>query len=859
MDDKPQPQDSSLKGRGRDIMRGPSSEQDSNTSSDAGQSGSWLPPTQDEDDNNAFFESDDEVLQWMEADPERNTPTIVPGEDLLQQAAQPTDEGLFDEPDFDAFFGEQPPHDSSDDAPTEEVSSDIVQQAQAPAAQPSATETQTLDDIFASQEEQAPAPESPHFDDIFANIPGKSELLPKATDFDELPLPETGELYDEEDIPGFASRGQAISPMLDSLEGETDEIPSETVHDAEDAVSADRAPAGFTPDDSWIDTDQPLDTEAIVSEDIYDEMPSIEATEALLEQGETDPSEALWQESTQDEEVEATFALPTLDELPAGFVDPSAAFDAEAMDEEPQEDFAMPSMESLPPEPEPEVLAEYEDEPDPDTMVMPVMEDLPDDYEDPSSAFDAVHENIRAMADELDDEAEQFIAMLEAEEAESAQSALPPTDLPEESIEPVDDFNIDDVEASEPMVANIVEKEPADTPFGLDIADETPSSSYSPSRLSSVEAEPLAEVGDTEPIDLRKERVSGAFWGQLTPQEPEELPASQRRFGDYPVEGDDVDGADYSAQSFDHLMDEAGADLESIGGGTASETTRGGIVPLPVATSGSGKVRQPESPFGERRQRKSARDIFQPSEVTSDKELLEVFVDDARMRDVFEQIEALQEEIVENVRGERGNSDVYQEELLQASNMLLQSRENYDEARAIVYRIRADLKREQRVENEISKFRPLITNIYIGMGILAVVLALLGQLFISVAENVGVEWIGQGYYPALAGAIGALLFGYRTLNKHTTILRDFDASHVNWYIINPILGLLSGFLLYLFLLSTAVTTLDNSSFEVTGSQPVTLIVAVAVGYNQNIVIRLLDATRQRVAPDDGDDDPRPER
>jgi hypothetical protein len=240
-----------------------------------------------------------------------------------------------------------------------------------------------------------------------------------------------------------------------------------------------------------------------------------------------------------------------------------------------------------------------------------------------------------------------------------------------------------------------------------------------------------------------------------------------------------------------------------------------------------------------------------------DQELLRLFVDDNRLRELFELIEALQEEIVENVRGERRNTDIYQEELLEASNLLMQSRENYDEARAIVYRVRADLNRERRVDEDIRRFRPLIMNVYIGMALFIVVMAGLGQLFISVADSVGVPWIGQGYYPALAGAVGALIFWWRTLDRHTTTDRDFDPAHVNRYIMNPLLGWVTGFLVYLFLLGTSVTPLNSNSYEITGTAPFTLLLAVGVGYSQTIIFDMLtETTRRRFT---GSDDQREER
>src|SRR5690606_21915704 len=68
------------------------------------------------------------------------------------------------------------------------------------------------------------------------------------------------------------------------------------------------------------------------------------------------------------------------------------------------------------------------------------------------------------------------------------------------------------------------------------------------------------------------------------------------------------------------------------------------------------------------------------------------------IRQLMVQISELQEEIIADVRGERGNSDVYQQELLYADYWLRQSPDYYHSARAVVYRVRAEIARERKVQ-----------------------------------------------------------------------------------------------------------------------------------------------------------------
>ena len=100
MDDNPKK--GSLRGRGRDIMRGPSEDAD-RTDSDERMSGSWLPESQDEPEEAPYFENEEALLRWMEADPEAHRSTAV--ENSLPVQDVPGTSELYPDPDFDSIFG----------------------------------------------------------------------------------------------------------------------------------------------------------------------------------------------------------------------------------------------------------------------------------------------------------------------------------------------------------------------------------------------------------------------------------------------------------------------------------------------------------------------------------------------------------------------------------------------------------------------------------------------------------------------------------------------------------------------------------------------------------------------------------
>ncbi len=249
-----------------------------------------------------------------------------------------------------------------------------------------------------------------------------------------------------------------------------------------------------------------------------------------------------------------------------------------------------------------------------------------------------------------------------------------------------------------------------------------------------------------------------------------------------------------------------------------------------------------EDPFLHRGKRPTADTLF-PKTETADPSLLYMLIDNERIRQLEATIEHLLKELATNVRGPAEVLDAYQQDLLHASSLLLASRENYDDARAIVYRVRGELNRQRQIEADIARYRPLLLNYYLGWGVTLVVLFLLKALFVGVAEAVGVYTLSALYYPALFGVGGALIAGLRTLERHTSILRDFDPIHISWYLLNPLLGGVMGVLMFL-LLSVANEDLlrEMASFS---EVAIAYLLCVVAGMNQSHVLRRLDQLRQR--------------
>ncbi|NDJ85847.1 MAG: hypothetical protein GYB66_08180 [Chloroflexi bacterium] len=280
--------------------------------------------------------------------------------------------------------------------------------------------------------------------------------------------------------------------------------------------------------------------------------------------------------------------------------------------------------------------------------------------------------------------------------------------------------------------------------------------------------------------------------------------------------------------------------------GTHGDGT-GGIYGLGEFVEADGTLK---SPFGEPKPRQPAAELFLPTQ-PADPDLLGQFVDNKRLNDVWEMIEELQEAVAERAIVDHSRADIYQKELLRASDLLLQSRQNYDDARAIALRVRADLKRDRRIQEDINRWRPQIVWYITVWGIVLVILGLLSGFVNDFAEEIlEMPFVGAAYLPSIFGAAGGLFFAYTTLNKHTSIQRDFDPIHVPWYMLAPLVGMLMGFMAFLIWAASVATTFDT---DLTDPSPLVWLLAFAAGINQNWVINRLRTLRGSIGNQDDED------
>lgn len=250
-------------------------------------------------------------------------------------------------------------------------------------------------------------------------------------------------------------------------------------------------------------------------------------------------------------------------------------------------------------------------------------------------------------------------------------------------------------------------------------------------------------------------------------------------------------------------------------------------------------------PFPPQYPRADSRSLFPPT-VVPDSALLVQLVPDEAIVELWQEIKALDKRLIEAVRGDRCNTDIHQKELLEARELLLQSRANYDNARAIVMRINADLSRQEKVERDIARYRPPLLRYYLAWGVVWALVIAFGPSLLERADIFPALNVPIVFYPVMFGVLGALVSGYLTLDRHTTHLRDFDPLHVSWYLFNPPLGAVMGLLMLLLYAIVNQDVLEPGTAEPM-ERAVSWLLCALAGMNQHAVLRHMFRLLDRLA------------
>jgi hypothetical protein len=234
----------------------------------------------------------------------------------------------------------------------------------------------------------------------------------------------------------------------------------------------------------------------------------------------------------------------------------------------------------------------------------------------------------------------------------------------------------------------------------------------------------------------------------------------------------------------------------------------------------------------------------------SDRALVRLLIPEGRIVKLWHSIDGLAVE-VENLH--RGSQDVVLElidRLTVARNLLLHSRDSYEDAEREVAIVRHRLTRVQR-----SSFLEQPQTI---VGYLVLVLLILGAGF--GLTNRLLDLLGRPGTIAgitaptlvntmLWGGIGGLTAAFFALLRHVL---DFDQQHARWYYLSPVVGLFIGPLIALVAeigLPALFVLAGGQTANMTVAPALLYLLAWAVGFQQNLLLRLINKVFTSIFPE----------
>ncbi len=165
---------------------------------------------------------------------------------------------------------------------------------------------------------------------------------------------------------------------------------------------------------------------------------------------------------------------------------------------------------------------------------------------------------------------------------------------------------------------------------------------------------------------------------------------------------------------------------------------------------------------------------------------------DERLESLLQDIHATQDALAGTTLTDAETIDAFQLDLKRASGLAIRDLASYEEARAILAQVRTGLAVQERVQADIARYKPQIV-IYLllifGLWLALMALEPLFRQFMS--ETLGLETLAFVYHPALFGMLGGLVNAYFNLTPRLMVARGFQASQVSWYLMSPVLGLVT--------------------------------------------------------------------
>lgn len=221
---------------------------------------------------------------------------------------------------------------------------------------------------------------------------------------------------------------------------------------------------------------------------------------------------------------------------------------------------------------------------------------------------------------------------------------------------------------------------------------------------------------------------------------------------------------------------------------------------------------------------------------------------------IHKQIDDLYKQVAAEFSSPPANTERMLTMLQEARQILIETPENYVAAEARLAQVRVMMTRMKESRVQASHYGPRILGYELGW----LILFLLGLIF---AAPLSWAFTGPGnilgatikdvfpfWNTLMWGGIGGIIGALYALWWHVSDQQDFDRHYLMWYLVQPIMGLVLGGIVFLLLTGGFLLLQVKPADENAGARLVPYLVAVLAGFRQNFIYEQFDRLIALFAP-----------
>jgi hypothetical protein len=223
-------------------------------------------------------------------------------------------------------------------------------------------------------------------------------------------------------------------------------------------------------------------------------------------------------------------------------------------------------------------------------------------------------------------------------------------------------------------------------------------------------------------------------------------------------------------------------------------------------------------------------------------------------RALHQQIDELYKQVTTEFSSPPGNADHMLTQLQEARQILLESPENYVAAEYRIAQVRSTMSRTRESRLQSTHLAPRVfvyELVWLALLLLGLVFAAsLAEMFTRAGNITGAT--ASDLFPfwntLMWGGIGGIIGALYALWWHVSDQQDFDRQYLMWYLVQPIMGVVLGGIVFLLLTGGFLILQIKPSDPNAGARLLPYLVAVLAGFRQNFIYNQLDRLIGLFAP-----------